>query len=169
MPDETSSSTNPLGDMLQMPDTAELSQWADVMQRLQGMWLEFQQEQAGKASANPLAAFGDPARWVGMAEAWFRQMPLANPEVQHRLWQDGMALWEGVLGQYGIGSKAGTEDGKPPELPRKDRRFADPKWREQPYFAVLHQTYLMFAEQIQTMADNLKGELEAMEKKGKKS
>jgi polyhydroxyalkanoate synthase len=76
-------------------------------------------------------------------QGWLKALPLVNPETQKRLWDDSMALWEGVLGQYGIGPKAGEvgEDG--PELPRKDRRFADPKWREQPFYALIHQTYLM--------------------------
>ena len=64
-----------------------------------------------------------------------------------------MAVWGGGLGEYGIGSKAGEvgEDG--PELPRKDRRFADPKWREQPFYALIHQTYLMLAEQVLAMTE----------------
>ncbi len=157
MSDPISTASNPFADLLHLPEAGELSQWTDVTQRLQTMWLEFQQEQAGKASANPMAEMMDPARWAGMAEAWYRQMPLANPETQKRLWDDGVALWSGVLGQYGIGPKAGETDGDRPELPRKDRRFADPKWREQPYFAVIHQTYLMLAEQIQAMADNVEG------------
>jgi polyhydroxyalkanoate synthase subunit PhaC len=36
---------------------------------------------------------------------------------------------------------------------REDRRFADPAWREQPFFDLLHQTYLMLAEQLTALAD----------------
>jgi len=82
-------------------------------------------------------------------------LPLTRPEVQQKLWADGVALWQGVLGQYGLDGKPAGGDG--PELPRKDRRFADPKWREQPFFALVHQTYLMVAEQVLALADSVEG------------
>ena len=53
----------------------------------------------------------------------------------------------------GIGPKADQAKAGGPELPRGDRRFADPRWREHPLFAVIHQTYLMLAEQILAMVD----------------
>lgn len=142
-------------------DPGDAAHWADIARRLQAMWLEFQAEQALKAASNP-AHYTDPAQWLAMIEAWYRQMPLANPETQKRLWEDGLALWESVLGQYGIGPKAGearenAQHAPHPQLPRSDRRFADAKWREQPLFALIHQTYLMLAEQIIAMADRLEG------------
>jgi polyhydroxyalkanoate synthase len=88
-------------------------------------------------------------------EGWVRALPLTRPEVQQKLWADGVALWQGVLGQYGLDGKPAGGDG--PELPRKDRRFADPKWREQPFFALVHQTYLMVAEQVLALADSVEG------------
>ena len=137
-------------------DPADAGQWGDVAQRLQAMWLDFQAEQAARATstANPL---GDPGQWLTMVQGWYQRMPLAQPEVQARLWEDGLALWQTVLGQYGIQTGSG-EEGKPAaELPRKDRRFADPRWREQPVFALIHQTYLLLAEQVIAMADGIEG------------
>lgn len=131
----------------------DLAQWAGVAQRLQGMWIDFQREQAAKAAERVPAMLGDPAGLMGMMQGWLKALPLANPDTQKRLWEDSLALWEGVLGQYGIGPKAAEAGGKSPELPRKDRRFADPKWREQPFYALVHQTYLMLAEQVLAMAD----------------
>jgi polyhydroxyalkanoate synthase subunit PhaC len=86
-------------------------------------------------------------------QGWLKALPLANPDTQKRLWDDSLALWEGVLGQYGIGPQADGAGDAGPTLPRKDRRFADPKWREQPFYALIHQTYLMLAEQVLAMAD----------------
>jgi polyhydroxyalkanoate synthase len=85
-------------------------------------------------------------------------MPLANPETQKRLWENGLSLWETVLGQYGIGPGAREgESIEKPSLPRSDRRFDDPKWRERPFFALVHQTYLMFSEQIEAMTVGVEG------------
>lgn len=138
-----------------LPEPADLQQWALAGSKLQKMWLDYSAEQM--ASGNPLLTkMFDPAQWTRMVESWYRQMPFANLEVQKKLWEDGLALWTGVLGQFGIGPAAMAPDGGP-RLPRSDRRFADPKWREQPVFALIHQTYLMLAEQIVAMADRLPG------------
>ncbi len=127
--------------------------WAGVAQKLQTLWLEYQSDQAVKLM-NPPALFGDPAQWAAMAEGWFRQMPLANPDTQNRLMEDSAALWGNVLNQLGLGDESESASAA---LPRKDRRFADAQWREQPGFALLHQNYLMAAEQIVAMAQNASG------------
>ncbi|MBV1690562.1 class I poly(R)-hydroxyalkanoic acid synthase [Novosphingobium sp. G106] len=124
---------------------------------MQAMWLDFQRDTIAEA-ARPAKHYTDPAKLIGLVESWYRQMPLAHPETQKRLWGDGLALWETVLGQYGIGPK--TTDAQPgdePRLPRSDRRFADARWREQPFFALIHQAYLMFAEQAEAMAEGIEG------------
>ena len=133
----------------------DLAQWSSVAQRLQAMWFDFQRDQAGQMAEKTPAMFSDPGNWLGLAQGWFKQLPLANPETQKRLWEDSLNLWEGVLGQYGLGPKADAAKGGTADLPRKDRRFADPKWREQPFFALVHQTYLLLAEQIMAMMDNI--------------
>jgi polyhydroxyalkanoate synthase len=139
------------------------SLWAETAQRLQAMWLDFQADQTARAG-NPPAHYTDPAKLVALVEGWYRQMPLAQPETQKRLWEDGLALWETVLGQYGIGPRTGeAKPGEKPQLPRSDRRFADPKWREQPFFALIHQFYLMFAEQAQSLADGAAAGIENVE------
>ena len=79
---------------------------------------------------------------------------------QQQLWQEGMDLWRDILEQYGIGSDGEMTAGAPkaePALPRQDRRFADPAWREQPVFALIHQTYLLLAERLSEMVDDVRG------------
>ena len=134
-------------------DAAGAQKWADVANRMQAMWLDFQTGQASRA-AQPTAHYSDPAKLIALVESWYRQMPLAHADTQKRLWEDGFTLWETVLGRYGIGPKAGDPDAA---LPRSDRRFADPKWREQPFFALIHQAYLMFADQADAMAEGIEG------------
>ncbi|HBQ92505.1 MAG TPA: hypothetical protein DD795_06680, partial [Erythrobacter sp.] len=59
------------------------------------MWLEYQAEQLADPQA--LVPWMDPARWMGLAQDWYRQMPLADPAQQQALWQEGMEVWQQVL------------------------------------------------------------------------
>ncbi|MFA7584782.1 MAG: class I poly(R)-hydroxyalkanoic acid synthase [Novosphingobium sp.] len=138
------------------PDAADAGHWAEVAARLQAMWLEFQTEQALKAASDP-RIFTDPAQWLTMASAWYRQFPLARPETQQKLLHDGMSLWESVLGRHGFGQQADAGQTGDAELPLRDRRFADDAWRDHPVYAVIHQTYLMLAEQVCAMVETLDG------------
>ncbi|MFC4294207.1 PHA/PHB synthase family protein [Novosphingobium tardum] len=145
-----------------LPDSADLQHWTLVAAKLQKMWLDYSTEQVGDQMAKgepALRRMFDPAQWTRMVESWYRQMPLGDPKVQNQLWEEGLQLWQAVLGQFGIGPAAREDGGKSdgPDLPRKDRRFADPRWRQQPAFALIHQTYLMLAEQIGRMADKAPG------------
>ena len=127
--------------------------WSEAAQQMQAMWLEFQRSSAAATSGQGGEVLAGLGGFAQIMQGWLKVLPLANPDVQKRMWEESLALWQGVLGQYGIGPKAGQGGGAAPALPRQDRRFADPKWREQPLYALVHQTYLMLAEQVQTMAD----------------
>lgn len=142
-----------MGESAMKPHDAQ--QWAEVGAKLQKLWLEYQTEQASSPQA--LIPYFDPARWMALASDWYRQMPLAQFEQQQALWNEGFKLWEDVLGQYGFGPKADRKAEGDPELPRKDRRFADEKWRAHPAFALIHQTYLFLAERVNAMVDNMEG------------
>ncbi|MEN9684213.1 MAG: class poly(R)-hydroxyalkanoic acid synthase [Pseudomonadota bacterium] len=131
---------------------APWQQWSAVAARLQQMWAEFQAQHAQNQNAEP-AIFSDPGNFAGVMQGWLKLLPLADPAQQQQLWADGLALWESVLGQYGIGPKAGEAGPDGPALPRTDRRFADPAWRQQPFYALVHQTYLMLAERVLTLAE----------------
>lgn len=136
---------------------ADATQWSGAVQRMQQAWLDFQRDGLAKGSGKLPDVLSDPAGWTALFQGWLKSFPLSDPDAQAKLWNDGLALWEGILGQYGIGPRAGEAGEGGPALPRKDRRFADPKWREQPFFALAHQTYLMLAEQLMAMADAAEG------------
>lgn len=131
-----------------MPD---LTNWSEVSSKLHKMWLDFQAEQA-QAETPPIAVV-DPMQWLGAMQNWYRQMPLQDPGTQKALWEESLQLWQTVLGRYGIGPEAVTEDER--ELPRKDRRFSDRRWSDQPAFALIHQTYLLLAERLNGMVDEM--------------
>lgn len=59
-----------------------------------------------------------------------------------------LTLAEEVLGQHGLGPRAAQLAGGEIVLPRADPRFADPAWREQPAYALLHQLYLLLGEEL---------------------
>jgi polyhydroxyalkanoate synthase len=126
------------------PPAIDVAQWSDSADKLQAMWREFYALPARQVE--PPSLLLDPAQWL---EAFRGLAPYADPTEQAELWREGIALWSDLIEQY--------ETGKEPELPRKDRRFADPKWREQPLYALIHQTYLLFSERILALAEQTEG------------
>jgi polyhydroxyalkanoate synthase len=136
------------------PGKEDVAQWGQAALKLQQMWLQFHQQHAVPEMPAPM--FADPAQWFGAMQGWYQAMPLLDPARQAQIWQDGVALWEDVLAQYGMGTKP-DPDGLEVHLPRTDRRFADPAWRSQPVYALIHQTYLLLAEEIAKSVDEVRG------------
>jgi polyhydroxyalkanoate synthase len=126
--------------------------WEDFAKQIQSLWSPLVPPPAAASAQAELLA--DPAHWRLLVEGWYRHLPLADEATRARLFSDSMQLWESVLGQYGIGEGAGKDV---PELPRRDRRFADPRWREQPVFALIHQAYLLLAEQLTELVERAEG------------
>ncbi|MEL7444617.1 MAG: class I poly(R)-hydroxyalkanoic acid synthase [Pseudomonadota bacterium] len=141
-----------------LPQGGEITDWAKAGGELQKLWLEFLAYQAKEAAEkvtegnNPL----DPAQWLLMSQSLLKQVSDGPLQSSAKLAQESMQLWQGVLGQL-VKSGAQSDTGESPALPRSDRRFKDPAWREQPAFALLHQTYLMLAEYFQKSARSMKG------------
>ena len=138
-----------------LPQPADAQQWAMVGGKLQKMWLDYAAEQVTKGQP-AMARLFDPVQMAQQMQTWWQQLPMGDPAIQKQMWEDGLALWQTVLGQFGIGPAAATGEGEA-KLPRSDRRFADPKWREQPVFALIHQTYLMLSDQLMTLAQKTPG------------
>ena len=139
---------------LQVPLTnpGEAAHWQGVAAKMQEMWLGLQGEQAPKASLP-----ADPTQWLAALESWYVHLPLAQPAAQKKLWEDGAALWQRLLGQVGLlPGDYGVEAAAIP-LPRKDKRFAAKEWQDNPYFTLVSQSYLMLAEQIVALVDTVEG------------
>lgn len=138
------------------PQAEAAVRWAEVASRLHTIWTDFQIEQL---STRPREKphYADPVKWIVTAEAVMRQLPLASPQVQQQLWTEALAVTTSILGQFGMGPEAEGARQAEPVLPRKDRRFADPEWRRQPFFAVLHQLYLLLSERIVGLAETAEG------------
>lgn len=143
------------------PVSEEALQWANAARRLQTMWADFQLEQLVKASAAPPQLVA-ASRWMETTQQVVEQLPLAKPEVQAKLWADSLDLVTAVLGQFDLGAATGADaqaevPEAEPRLPRSDRRFSDPSWRRQPFFALVHQLYLLLSEQVVGMAESVEG------------
>ena len=139
-----------------IPDEMAVAEWSEAAERLQRMWLDFHAPAETAAGAAAVPLFADPSQWLELMQAWQRQMPWLDPERQAKLAAESAELWDAVLAQYGLGSQP-DPDGPRINLPRTDRRFADPAWREQPVYALIHQTYLLLAERLREMVDEVGG------------
>ncbi len=143
-------------------ETKDLGEWAKAGAQMQQMWLEFL---AGKAQGIAQQATKDrnlldPAQWLLVAQSMAKQIPVGTFEAQTKLAKESAQLWQSVLknavGSIGSRGKDAGQDNTA-DLPRKDRRFADPSWSEHPAFALLHQTYLMLSEYFRQAAANMDG------------
>jgi len=139
-------------------DNTVLAQWADYAGQIGKLWGIGGEGAASGANDEQATSIPvDPQAWRALVDAWYAALPFPDPEMRQSLLDDSIKLWSGVLAQYGIGAPGGPEPGGPIDLPRKDGRFADARWREQPVFAVLHQSYLLMAEQLQQAVQRVDG------------
>ena len=73
------------------------------------------------------------------------------------MWESGLAAWQSVLDRFGVAAPAADARRKVAPLPQAaDKRFADPLW-QQPFYAMVQQSYRLMAGQITALADNLEG------------
>ncbi|MCJ2188026.1 PHA/PHB synthase family protein [Novosphingobium beihaiensis] len=138
------------------PEAENAVQWAQIAARMQSLWTDYQVEQLGKVKDNP-PHYADPVKWIATAEAVLQQLPLTNPQVQQEIWNEVAGLVNAVFGQYGIGPRGTEGPAQDPELPRSDGRFAAPEWRQQPFFALLHQLYLLLGEKVMGLVEATDG------------
>ena len=143
-----------------VPDRQAIDAMGAAFMRLQEMWLQPAKGADGEAPAGSVPVMADPAQWLQLMQSWYASNPAFDPDATREMWSEGMQLWEQVLAQYGLGPEGGEgacQTGAETQLPRVDRRFADPAWRSQPVFALIHQTYLLLAERISDAVDRVDG------------
>ena len=126
------------------PDDDEDGPWTQVAIALLGMWRSLRDEWAEQAGGDPQAFFGRLAQVLDIAAGWLRGVPLGEIRPPPGFMEEAEALWAALESEAGIGNAAPL---------REDPRFADPLWREQRLFAFLHQTYLLFCEQLSRAAE----------------
>jgi polyhydroxyalkanoate synthase len=129
--------------------TGGMAEWAGTAAQLQQLWLDFLTWQAGQTAqkAHKGTNLLDPAQWLVISQSMLTQMPGDLFKAQGKLVEESMQLWQGMAARFIPQSGgASVEPADPAGLPRSDKRFADPAWRENPAFLLMHQTYLMLAD-----------------------
>ncbi len=142
-------------------DTGELSEWAATGMQLQKLWLGFAAHQAQASAEKAVKGTDmlDPAQWLVISQSMLGQMPKGLFEAQAKFAADQMQLWSGVMERFAAGATGGTlnQAADPAALPKSDRRFADPAWREHPAYLLMHQTYLMLADYFRSSVKGMDG------------
>ncbi|HSG57420.1 MAG TPA: hypothetical protein VLA45_18360, partial [Paracoccaceae bacterium] len=130
-----------------LPDEHDIKELGASIMDFHDTWFRLNSKPDGHGGTLPAPLLADPAQWLELMQQTWRQVPVLDPVRQQVMWNEGVELWEQILGHF---TPEGEEDDAhsaiDPHFPRFDRRFADPAWREQPVFALLHQTYLLLAE-----------------------
>jgi len=127
-----------------LPSDEDVANWMQAVQDLQRQWLPVP---SGEGASAPLPLLADPAQWLAAMQG----LSLIDPVRQQALLAEAAALWEQIVAGFAAGGGVG------PDLPRTDRRFADKAWRDQPVFALIHQTYLLLAERISEGVEQVEG------------
>jgi polyhydroxyalkanoate synthase len=125
-------------DVLEAPTLAQMQHWTRTIGLAQQMILE---------------------RSADLTERALKSRSLeAHPnlekiaEIQSRMASRGMAIWEQFLARGAGGPAEGGQT--PADL---DRRFADPRWRDNPVFDLIRQMYLLASEYLLQLADSVDG------------
>lgn len=126
------------------------ARWTEVAEQLRAMWSAFLDElrARGPDPTNPF----DPAQWALMAETWAKAAP-SDAAAARQSMRQGARLWQGMA--RALLDLASSESAPQAEAPRRDKRFADPAWREDPGYMLLHRAYLMLADSLVRAVDDV--------------
>lgn len=130
-------------DQLDKPALAQLQHWTRILGLAQQLILE-RSSQMVDQTAGP-HAFDPPPYLAHNAER--------IAEIQADMASKGLAIWERFLTQ--ASGQAGEEEALTPA--DRDRRFADPRWRENPIFDLIRQIYLLASDGLLRMSDAVDG------------
>ncbi|MCW5747107.1 MAG: class I poly(R)-hydroxyalkanoic acid synthase [Alphaproteobacteria bacterium] len=135
-----------------LPDPTVLQEtWKDIAERSQRLLQEFADKQAKDGAA---AAPGDVLNLTGTFLDFTAKL-LADPQkvvaAQMELWQQYMQLWQTTVDRM-----AGKPAAPVIDAP-KDKRFADPAWRDEAIFDHIRQSYLLTARWLTGLSKDVEG------------
>ena len=128
------------------PTLDQMQQWTRSIGQAQQMLLEHAAGQMAKAEKS-----------AGIAPAQTAFALPFNPDlltqVQADFAKESMALWQRFLDADPANNAAPASS----RAARKDRRFADPKWAEHPFFDMIKQSYLVLSDYLLRLSDTVDG------------
>lgn len=116
------------------PSLADMQHWTWVMGRMQQMLLE--QGLATMEAMPTIPGLTDPGTLARTRD----------------FWTDSLTLWQRMLDP--AGSATLTPE---PETRARDKRFRDPRWREDPVFDWIRRSYHLVADQMLAQVDAVQG------------
>jgi polyhydroxyalkanoate synthase len=139
------------GPDIRLPDTEALGRsMADIAQRSQKLVAEWLKRQAAEGVAL------DPLN-VGGAFLEMTTKLLSNPgslmQAQLGLWRDYMTLWQNTARRIWSGAEPDPVIAHDP----RDKRFADPAWKQNEIFDFIKQSYLLSARYINDVVTQVDG------------
>ncbi len=154
----------------------DFQQWASVMTRMQAMLAEHMSEMAkDKASDVDITKmynmFGMDA-WQKMMSGWKADLP-SMPDTDAAdpgdIFTQGLKMWGNTAAKMMAQTVESAQEmaqiiTNPTESPRKDRRFADAQWQENPLFATIYQSYLAMSDKMLESVQDMDG-LDAKQRK----
>tara|TARA_A100001391_G_scaffold23304_4_gene12842 strand:- start:40229 stop:42115 length:1887 start_codon:yes stop_codon:yes gene_type:complete len=135
-----------------LPDKAAIDEFGAALLAAQQNW--FDMVLPGEKQPQPPLPDAHPSAWFDAMHKLAATIPAFDLDAQQAMWRDGLELWGKILGHY---TEQGNADANLEKLWRSDRRFADPAWRAEPVFALIHQTYLLMAERITGAIEKAEG------------
>ncbi|MCP1468938.1 polyhydroxyalkanoate synthase [Sphingobium sp. OAS761] len=119
-----------------LPTLGEMQQWTEVIGRAQQLMLEHA---------------------AGVSGQMLPFDPATVAHIQTRFADEGLALWQRFLDSGGL--LRDSPEPPPSQSPaaRKDRRFADPAWTQNPFYDLIRQSYLLVSDYMMGLADAVDG------------
>lgn len=129
-----------------IPSLEDMQHWTWVMGRAQQLMMEHVAQRLAEAPEKVVEAETKlPAAWSAM-----HMDPASVAQAQMGLWNDGLAIWQQVLG--------GTQgDSEIKQKADKDKRFAASEWRDNPLFDMIRQSYVLVSERLLGSVEALEG------------
>jgi len=129
-----------------IPTLQDMQQWTRSIGQAQQLLLE---HAAGLMEGGKMV----PAMSAGPQAASLFFQPDILAQVQSDFAKESMALWQRFVDSDGTGSPIPAES----PAAKKDRRFADAKWGEHPFFDMIRQSYLLLSDYLLRLSETVDG------------
>lgn len=133
-----------------MPSLEDMQHWTRSIGQAQQLLMEY--ATGAMTSEGPLIATQSAAQTaIASTPLFFHPELLA--EVQSDFAKESIALWQRFLD----GNPANDAASANSPAARKDRRFADAKWSESPFYDLIRQSYLLLSDYLLRLSDSVDG------------